>query len=89
MKREYVIGEDLDFETIIVTLIGKSERILTEEEYEVNFSAYNKNVSGEYTITIYYKEDREIKTEYIVMVKEQGTVRDEENESVWGKDLWL
>lgn len=89
-KREYYIGEDFDSETIVVTLTGElDERILTEEEFDLDFSDFNKAVSGEYTITVYYKADREIKAEYTVTVNEAPEIRDEEKDSVWGKDLWL
>lgn len=83
-KREYELGEEFDSETLVVSLIGETERILTKDEYEIDYSSFNSSVSGEYAITVLYKEDKELKAEYIVTVN-----RDEENESVWGKDLWL
>ncbi len=83
-KREYELGEEFDGESLEVRFIGESERVLGKEEYEIDYSSFNNSVSGEYSIKVTYKEDREIKTEYTVRVK-----RDEENERVWGKDLWL
>lgn len=83
-KREYEIGEEFDDENLVVTLIGETERVLTEDEYEIDFSSFKSNVSGEYVITVLYKNDKELKAEYTVRVK-----RDEENEHVWGKDMWL
>ena len=83
-KREYSIGEEFDGENLVVTFIGETERVLTADEYEIDFSSFNGNVLGEYIITVSYKGNRELETEYTVRV-----MRDEENENVWGKDLWL
>lgn len=83
-KREYQIGEEFDYETLVVTLVDETEKILAKDEYEIDFSSFNNSVPGEYLIVVHYKEDAEINAEYTVSVK-----RDEENESVWGKDLWL
>ena len=88
-KTEFYIGEDFSAGEIVVLFKkGNSETVLTQDEYEIDFSSFDKNVSGDYIITVYY-QNQEVELEYTVTVKERDIVRDEENESVWGKDLWL
>ena len=80
-KREYEIGEEFDYETLVVTLVDKTEKILAKDEYEIDYSSFKNSVPGVYSIIVSY---RELQTEYTVKVK-----RDEENGKVWGKDMWL
>lgn len=83
-KTEFNFGEEFSTGNIIVILIQNgNQKILQPGEYEIDSGAYNKSVSGDYTIIVYCRE-YEIKTEYTVKV-----YRDEENDGVWGDDLWL
>ena len=55
---------EVDSKTLVVSLIGETEKILTKDEYEIDYSSFNSSVSVEYAITVLYKEDK--KAEYIV-----------------------
>ena len=83
-KTKFDLGEEFSAGDIIVTLVKDGNKtVIQSGEYEIDSNAYNKAVSGDYKIIVYYRK-YDVKTEYTVKVN-----RDEENDSVWGKDLWL
>lgn len=74
--KSYIVG-DVFVEPSVVTLIEKnngkisSQRILNAEEYEVDSSSYNSRETGEYEITVRYKE-KNVSVNYMVMVKKES-----------------
>ncbi len=67
----YVIGDTLDTSALIVEKVYENLRteVLSEDDYVLDISAYNKNSAGEYEIGVTYTADgKEYKTSYTVTV---------------------
>lgn len=68
---DYLVGSALDTSGLVVEKVYENLRteIIDSKQYVVDDSQFNKDVAGEYTITIKYTEDgQEFTTEYSVRV---------------------
>ena len=77
-KTNYYVGEDLTLDGLKVQLKRQNEslRNLTNEEYFIDISNFNKNRAGDYTLTILVVDEygNDISKDIIVHVKDDNVV---------------